>query len=81
MSRHHILDPETGFRVTPKLCALGIMTKVPEAGKVNTTNASTYHRRSGSVEYLFSARLSRIDYGGDGAIVIAWRRNLHTLWR
>ena len=36
MSRHHILDPETGFRVTPKLCALGIMTKVPEAGKVKT---------------------------------------------
>ena len=36
MSRHHILDPEAVFRVTPKHCALGIMTKVPKAGKVKT---------------------------------------------
>ncbi len=36
MSRQHILDPEAVFRVTPKICALGIMTKVPKAGKVKT---------------------------------------------
>lgn len=36
MSRHKILDPEETVRVPAKLCALGIMTKAPEAGKVKT---------------------------------------------
>jgi rSAM/selenodomain-associated transferase 1 len=36
MRRHKILDPEAEFRINPKRCALGIMTKVPEAGKVKT---------------------------------------------
>jgi rSAM/selenodomain-associated transferase 1 len=35
-NRHQILNPESSFRVAPKLCALGIMTKAPEAGKVKT---------------------------------------------
>jgi rSAM/selenodomain-associated transferase 1 len=36
MSRHKILDPNGESRVTPNHCALGIMTKAPEAGKVKT---------------------------------------------
>jgi rSAM/selenodomain-associated transferase 1 len=35
-SRHQIINPESSFRVAPNLCALGIMTKAPEAGKVKT---------------------------------------------
>ena len=31
-----IIDPRAGARVPPKLCALGIMTKVPQPGKVKT---------------------------------------------
>ena len=34
MSVHRILDPQQAFRVPSKLCALGIMTKAPQAGKV-----------------------------------------------
>jgi rSAM/selenodomain-associated transferase 1 len=36
MSGHKILDPSTQFPVPAKLCALGIMTKAPQAGKVKT---------------------------------------------
>ncbi len=36
MNAHHILDPGGRFRVPAKLCALGIMTKAPQAGKVKT---------------------------------------------
>jgi rSAM/selenodomain-associated transferase 1 len=36
MSAQQILYPEASFRVVPGLCALGIMTKAPEAGKVKT---------------------------------------------
>ena len=36
MSEHVILDFEKKFRVSPNLCALGIMTKAPQAGKVKT---------------------------------------------
>ena len=36
MSRHKILDPSGPAQVTQKLCALGIMTKAPQAGKVKT---------------------------------------------
>jgi rSAM/selenodomain-associated transferase 1 len=36
MNAHHILDPGAQFRVPAKLCALGIMTKAPQAGKVKT---------------------------------------------
>jgi uncharacterized protein len=35
-SRHQILNPESSIRVAANLCALGIMTKEPEAGKVKT---------------------------------------------
>jgi glycosyltransferase A (GT-A) superfamily protein (DUF2064 family) len=33
---HAILDPAAGHQVPPNLCALGIMTKVPQAGRVKT---------------------------------------------
>jgi uncharacterized protein len=33
---HRILDPAAGRQVPPGLCALGIMTKAPRAGKVKT---------------------------------------------
>lgn len=36
MNAHQILDPGAQFRVPPNLCALGIMTKAPQAGKVKT---------------------------------------------
>src|ERR1700737_2364895 len=36
MSKHFVLNPHTEFRVRPNLCALGIMTKAPQAGKVKT---------------------------------------------
>jgi rSAM/selenodomain-associated transferase 1 len=36
MSEHIVLDPDKEFRVSANLCALGIMTKAPEAGKVKT---------------------------------------------
>lgn len=36
MSRHEILDSAGAARVAPNICALGIMTKAPEAGKVKT---------------------------------------------
>jgi rSAM/selenodomain-associated transferase 1 len=36
MSVHTILDPHASKQVAPNLCALGIMTKAPEAGKVKT---------------------------------------------
>jgi uncharacterized protein len=36
MSRHQILDPALGRQVTRDRCALGIMTKAPQAGKVKT---------------------------------------------
>jgi rSAM/selenodomain-associated transferase 1 len=36
MSRHQILDPTSALKIPPNLCALGIMTKAPEAGKVKT---------------------------------------------
>ena len=36
MSEHVVLNPHTEFRVRPNLCALGIMTKAPQAGKVKT---------------------------------------------
>ncbi len=34
--RHRVLDPIRPERVAPGLCALGIMTKVPRAGRVKT---------------------------------------------
>jgi uncharacterized protein len=33
---HRILDPLQGDRVTPGLCALAVMTKAPQAGRVKT---------------------------------------------
>ena len=36
MNAHRLLDPNAEFRVAPNLCALGIMTKAPEPGKVKT---------------------------------------------
>lgn len=33
---HRILDPHNGDRVTPGFCALAIMTKAPQAGRVKT---------------------------------------------
>lgn len=36
MSAHKILNPADSWRVSAGLCALGIMTKVPEPGKVKT---------------------------------------------
>jgi uncharacterized protein len=36
MSGHVVLNPHTKFRVRPNVCALGIMTKAPQAGKVKT---------------------------------------------
>ncbi|CAN5737202.1 TIGR04282 family arsenosugar biosynthesis glycosyltransferase [soil metagenome] len=33
---HRVLDPTAGSQVPPGLCALGIMTKAPHAGKVKT---------------------------------------------
>ncbi|MGZ5024560.1 MAG: TIGR04282 family arsenosugar biosynthesis glycosyltransferase [Chthoniobacterales bacterium] len=33
---HRVLDPEKGKQVPPGLCALGVMTKVPRAGRVKT---------------------------------------------
>jgi uncharacterized protein len=36
MSEHVVLNPHREFRVPPNLCALGIMTKAPQAGKVKT---------------------------------------------
>ena len=36
ISRHRVLDPNLPDRVPPGLCALGIMTKVPRAGRVKT---------------------------------------------
>ena len=36
MSRHQVLNPATPSQLPPKLCALGIMTKAPQAGKVKT---------------------------------------------
>jgi rSAM/selenodomain-associated transferase 1 len=36
MSRHKILDPAAAARVVPNICAFGIMTKAPQAGKVKT---------------------------------------------
>jgi rSAM/selenodomain-associated transferase 1 len=36
MSAHQIVDPNSGVRVPPNICALGIMTKAPQAGKVKT---------------------------------------------
>src|SRR6266478_741106 len=36
MSNHTVLRPHEEFRVPPNLCALGIMTKAPQAGKVKT---------------------------------------------
>jgi rSAM/selenodomain-associated transferase 1 len=36
MSRHQLLDRQSSFSIAPKRCALGIMTKAPEAGKVKT---------------------------------------------
>jgi rSAM/selenodomain-associated transferase 1 len=36
MSIHTVLDPRAPVRVPPKICALGIMTKAPRAGKVKT---------------------------------------------
>jgi uncharacterized protein len=36
MSEHVLLNPQREFRVPPNLCALGIMTKAPQAGKVKT---------------------------------------------
>lgn len=35
-SVHRVLDPNAGTQVAPGLCALGIMTKAPRAGKVKT---------------------------------------------
>jgi rSAM/selenodomain-associated transferase 1 len=36
MKAHQVLDPGAQFRVPPNLCAHGIMTKAPQAGKVKT---------------------------------------------
>jgi rSAM/selenodomain-associated transferase 1 len=36
MSRHQVLNPATPSQLPSKLCALGIMTKAPQAGKVKT---------------------------------------------
>ena len=36
MSRHQILNPAGTPQLTRKVCALGIMTKAPQAGKVKT---------------------------------------------
>jgi uncharacterized protein len=36
MSRHQVLNPATPSQRPSKLCALGIMTKAPQAGKVKT---------------------------------------------
>jgi len=36
MSEQFVLNPLREFRVRPNLCALGIMTKAPQAGKVKT---------------------------------------------
>ena len=36
MSRHEVLNPATPSQLPSKLCALGIMTKAPQAGKVKT---------------------------------------------
>jgi rSAM/selenodomain-associated transferase 1 len=36
MLTHQLLDPETPASIPPGLCALGIMTKAPQAGKVKT---------------------------------------------
>jgi rSAM/selenodomain-associated transferase 1 len=36
MSRHQVLNPVTPLQLPSKLCALGIMTKAPQAGKVKT---------------------------------------------
>jgi rSAM/selenodomain-associated transferase 1 len=36
MSEHLVLNPQRKFQVPPNLCALGIMTKAPQAGKVKT---------------------------------------------
>jgi uncharacterized protein len=33
---HQILDPGSGAKLSPKLCALGVMTKAPQPGKVKT---------------------------------------------
>ena len=33
---HRVLDPNAGPQVQPGLCALGVMTKVPRAGRVKT---------------------------------------------
>lgn len=33
---HRVLDPAGGKRVPPNLCALGVMTKAPRAGRVKT---------------------------------------------
>lgn len=35
-SVHRVLDPAAGAQVSPGLCALGVMTKVPRAGRVKT---------------------------------------------
>lgn len=35
-SVHRVLDPEAGAQVPPGRCALGVMTKVPRAGRVKT---------------------------------------------
>jgi rSAM/selenodomain-associated transferase 1 len=35
-AEHRVLDPEAGVQVSPGLCALGVMTKVPRAGRVKT---------------------------------------------
>ena len=36
MSKHIVLQPPDDFCVLPNICALGIMTKAPQAGKVKT---------------------------------------------
>ena len=36
MSQHKIIDPSGPVQVLRELCALGIMTKAPQAGKVKT---------------------------------------------
>lgn len=33
---HRVLDPRNGDRVTPGVCALAVMTKAPQAGRVKT---------------------------------------------
>lgn len=33
---HRVLDPTAGVQVRPALCALGVMTKAPRAGRVKT---------------------------------------------